>query len=661
MLILEIGHDGTHKLLGALDRLEITRNAILLGPFHGNDLVQLHQSDGAVHITVTVAADTTRDGIDKLGVAVGHLHTFDGNVLASHELDQILLPIDDAQTAILHELANISRVEPAIFSEFLQGLLGHHVVAQGNVVPLDHDLTTAVDAVALHIVSVGLAIRNPGLVGNVGAGIELHLHGGDGNSSNTSPKVGGVLDGQTGGGFGEAVSLEQRTSEARADKDLDLAVERTATGQGQAQPPTDDLGELLEDQRLEEGGVVSVLDGKGPGLEGRVDQELRHRRREGNLGLDPLLDHVPNLGHTGHDGGRILLQGADGVGTGGRQSLGVGVADRAAHGDACELGHQLEDVGQGQVSEVDVLPVADAEALLPGGDGGHDLRVGDGHALGIAGAAAGVHDDGAGGGLGRGGGEGRGGAGFDEVLHGHDLHSLGGLGQVDGGAGSNEVGRVDDGLEGLHVLDAAGQDLDVGLVANDGADNSVVDGLDDGVDAERGVDGRHDDGLGEGTEGGDHPLGTGVLEDGQRAGSLDLVQGALFGSRDEAGRTEGGAELLGGHADLLERSPLDVGSEVLHLGAALVLAEELPVPRAVAVGVALEGILGQVVQGAHAVPGGFQEVALVSGRHAMAGIVADGDRSLGLGRQELLQGLDPAKGQGHDQEVQRNQEHLEGQ
>mmetsp|Transcript_17943 Transcript_17943/g.51406 ORF Transcript_17943/g.51406 Transcript_17943/m.51406 type:complete len:209 (+) Transcript_17943:330-956(+) len=208
MLILEIGHDGIHELLGGLDSLEITRNAILLSPLHGNDLVQLHQSDGTVHVTVTVAADTARDGINELGVTIGHLHVFDGNVLASLELDQILLPIDDAQTAILHELANISRVEPAIFPELLQGLLRHHVVAKGDVVSLSHDLTTAVDAVALHIASIGIEIRHSGLIGDLGAGIEPHLHGGHGNSSNAGPKVGWVLDGQKGAGFGKAVSLE---------------------------------------------------------------------------------------------------------------------------------------------------------------------------------------------------------------------------------------------------------------------------------------------------------------------------------------------------------------------------------------------------------------------------------------------------------------------
>ena len=354
------------------------------------------------------------------------------------------------------------------------------------------------------------------------------------------------------------------------------------------------------------------------------------------------------LGHTGHDGWRELLQGTDGVSAGGGEGFGIGIADGAAHGDHAEFGHQLEDVGQGEITKVDVLTVTDAETLFTGRNGGHNLRMGNGHALGIASTATGVHDDSTGGGLGRGGGEGRGGAGFDEILHRYNLNSRGGLGKVNGGIGSDEVGRVDDGLEGLHVLDAAGKDLDVGLVANDGADDTVVDGLDDGIDAEGGVDGGDDDALRECTESGNHPLGTGVLEDGQRAGSLDLFQGANVRSRDETSRTEGGTELVGGLSDLLERPPLDVGTEVLYFRASLVLTEELSASHAVAIGVALEGVLGQVVQGTDAVPGSFQEVVLVSGRDAVAGIITDGDRALGLGRQELLEGLDPPEGEGHN-------------
>ena len=305
-------------------------------------------------------------------------------------------------------------------------------------------------------------------------------------------------------------------------------------------------------------------------------------------------------------------------------------------------------MSQGEITKVDIFTITDTETLFTGRNGRNDLRMGDGYTLGIASTATGVHDDGTGGGLGRGGGEGSGGTGFDEILHRYNLNSRGGLGKVDDGIGSDEVGRVDDGLEGLHILDAAGKDLDVGLVANDGTDHTVVDGLDDGIDTEGGVDGGDDDALREGTESGNHPLGTGVLEDGQRAGSLDLVQGANAGSRDQTSRTEGGTELVGGPSDLLEGPPLDVGTEVLHLGAALVLAEELSASHAVAIGVALEGVLGQVVQGTHTFPGGFEEVVLVSGRNAVAGIVTHGDRSLRLWRQELIQGLDPPEGEGHD-------------
>jgi len=97
------------------------------------------------------------------------------------------------------------------------------------------------------------------------------------------------------------------------------------------------LSELFEDQRLEERGVESVAQGERPRVKRSVEQELANRGRKGNLGLHALLDDIPNLGNPCHDGGAELLQRTDGVRSGGRERLGVGVADRATVADHCEL------------------------------------------------------------------------------------------------------------------------------------------------------------------------------------------------------------------------------------------------------------------------------------------------------------------------------------
>jgi len=107
---------------------------------------------------------------------------------------------------------------------------------------------------------------------------------------------------------------------------------------------------------------------------------------------------------------------------------------------------------------------------------------------------------------------------------------------------ANHVVRVDDEVEGRHVPALLAQFLDGAAVAQDGGDVAVLDGIDDRVHAECGVDGRDDDGLRERALRGDLPLGASVLEDGEGAGRLELLEvgGGLGG--DEAVVHEGGAE-----------------------------------------------------------------------------------------------------------------------
>jgi hypothetical protein len=73
-----------------------------------------------------------------------------------------------------------------------------------------------------------------------------------------------------------------------------------------------------------------MVDSKGTSRKGRVDKELCHRRRGSNLCLDTLLDDIPNLWDSRHDGRSILLEGSNGVGTSSCQSLWIGIANGAS-------------------------------------------------------------------------------------------------------------------------------------------------------------------------------------------------------------------------------------------------------------------------------------------------------------------------------------------
>mmetsp|Transcript_6230 Transcript_6230/g.13577 ORF Transcript_6230/g.13577 Transcript_6230/m.13577 type:complete len:258 (-) Transcript_6230:273-1046(-) len=249
----------------------------------------------------------------------------------------------------------------------------------------------------------------------------------------------------------------------------------------------------------------------------------------------------------------------------------------------------------------------------------------------VASTSTSVHNDSTGGRLGRGGGKRFARARFDEIFKGYNLNTGRGGRKFNVGIGGNQVGGVNDCLEGPHILDAAGKDLDVGLVANDSTNDTIVDGLNDSINSKRGVNGCNNYRLGEGSQSGNHPLRTGVFKNGKRARSADFIEGALVRSRDEASRTEGGTKLAGVTPHLFKRPPLGI-TEVLHLGTALVLAEELTAAHALAVRVAGKGILGQIVQGAYSLPGGRNEVALVSGGNTMRGIIADWHRPLRFGR-----------------------------
>mmetsp|Transcript_3620 Transcript_3620/g.7025 ORF Transcript_3620/g.7025 Transcript_3620/m.7025 type:complete len:238 (+) Transcript_3620:2078-2791(+) len=156
VLCLDVSHDGIHQLLGILDSFEVALDAILLGPLHCNDFIELHQSNRTVHISISVAANTAGNSVNELAVSVSHFHVLDGNVLSPLQLDKILLTVNDAETSICHKLTNVTSVEPTIGAKFLNGLFRHHVVSQSNIVTLGKNFATTMDAIAFNITGISL-------------------------------------------------------------------------------------------------------------------------------------------------------------------------------------------------------------------------------------------------------------------------------------------------------------------------------------------------------------------------------------------------------------------------------------------------------------------------------------------------------------------------
>mmetsp|Transcript_30383 Transcript_30383/g.90622 ORF Transcript_30383/g.90622 Transcript_30383/m.90622 type:complete len:717 (-) Transcript_30383:223-2373(-) len=657
-LVLHIRHDSHHQLGGILHLVEIALDTVGRRPLHGRHLIDLHEGNGTIHIAIAIAADPSQCRVHKLGISVRHLHVLHSNVLSPFELDEILLPIDDAEGSVRHELSDVPRMkETGILLEFLLGLIGHHVISRGEGMTAAQYLSAAVDGISGDVAGVGGKVGKSALVHDLGARFELDLDGGDGLAGDSSAKVEGVLDGQARAGLGQAVSLVQRTSEASPHERLHLLVQRPAAAQRQPQLPSHHLGKFLEHQRLEQRSIVPVIDRKRPRLKGRLYEESGHRTGFGHLGLDALLDNVPNLGHARHQRGRVLLEGSDGVGSRLGQRLGVGVADGASHGEEDEFGHELENVSEGEVSEVDVVSLADSEHLFSRGDGRNDGRVLDDDALGLAGRAGGVHNDGGHIGLGGCGGELGNVSGGDEIFERDDLDAVGRRGQIDLGVGCDEVGGVDNGLEGLHVLHPSDQLAHIDLVAHNGADGYLVNGIHHRVHPQGGIH-RHDNGrLGERPLRGKHPLGARILKNGDGARGGNLIQGRLFGGGDHSTGAEGRAELVSVPSHLGVRLPPNA-PEMLHIGR--MLTEKFSRTHAVHVGVPLDGALGDVVEGFDALAGFGGEFPLVLRMDAVERFGIDGDGPDGFAGQELLEGLDPSEGEGHEHEVQGQKQELQG-
>mmetsp|Transcript_22061 Transcript_22061/g.28553 ORF Transcript_22061/g.28553 Transcript_22061/m.28553 type:complete len:249 (-) Transcript_22061:72-818(-) len=171
--------------------------SIVFGPFLGHRLIQLQKSNGSIHFTVTVAANTTSDGINEFTIAIGHFHLFERNVFTSEQFDQVLFTIHNTNTSITHKLSNITGMEPSIFLVNFISLVLHQVVTGRNVDSPHQNFTTSKDGISLDITCIGVKISQTSLVANVGGRFQLDFAGWNGLTGNSSASIIGSLNAKT--------------------------------------------------------------------------------------------------------------------------------------------------------------------------------------------------------------------------------------------------------------------------------------------------------------------------------------------------------------------------------------------------------------------------------------------------------------------------------
>ena len=197
MLLLHRVQNSIVDLLGSLYCLEITRDAIRTSPLHSVGLIKLHEGNWSVHITISVATDTTVHSVDKVRVTENRFHLFQSNVFTTLELDEILLAVDNAKATIFHELSNISSVEPSICPVFFLAFIFHHVVSRSDIGTSNAYFTTSPDGVAFYILAIRREVGQASLVLDFWRRVELSFTRRKQDSSNTCSCVFLGLNGQS--------------------------------------------------------------------------------------------------------------------------------------------------------------------------------------------------------------------------------------------------------------------------------------------------------------------------------------------------------------------------------------------------------------------------------------------------------------------------------
>ena len=339
--VLKVFEDGVVDLLVVVHVVLVYPK--LLGLLDQHLFVRHNDSDGTVLLRVGVNHDVGHGG----STAVNGLELLKSNVFSTLHLDKILDTVDNLQVATGVELANVTSLEPAVRGQSLSSLLRVVVVLCQNRLAPDPDLALS-------------GARAVSLVSHVRDGYQLDLNRRRNRANSRWVVLERATQRAVGARFGETVT-SQHGGKDQGQKVLGIIGNTAGPVHGETQATTGKLANLLEDNVVEDIGSWELLGGhESLVAKGTPEQVLEERAGLVELGHDTLLDSLPNLRDTNHDGrlqlahissavlDRLIGQGA-----------GVAVSEGATDEENQIFESHLHDVSQGQVGQ-NTLLIADA-------------------------------------------------------------------------------------------------------------------------------------------------------------------------------------------------------------------------------------------------------------------------------------------------------------
>ncbi|GIX61885.1 peptidase M15, putative [Babesia caballi] len=296
------------------------------------------------------------------------LHPLGRNVLALHELEQVLPAVNDLDGAIRQKLGDVPGEQPPVVEGLVSGVLVPEVAA-GHVVAADQQLAARV------------GVRDEVL--ELGQGFQPELERREGPADVRGVRLAGGVDEGASSSLGEAVA----GNDVGAENAPDLVVGgRRKRRRASHHPPdvaAEERRELLKDDPVPEGvpAVAGGADAPQLGVEGRAEEPLDDAGLPRDIGEDLVVDAEEEPRHADEHGGLERLEVLEDV-----ADVAAVDADAAAHENAGVDVDALVHVGERQVAEVALDGVhAHAAHLGEGagddGDGGGHLPLGENDAL----------------------------------------------------------------------------------------------------------------------------------------------------------------------------------------------------------------------------------------------------------------------------------------
>ncbi len=314
----------------------------ILGLLGENSVVCHNDGNGAGLLGVGVNHEVG----DSLGAAVDGLNLLEGNVFTTRHLDKVLDTVNDLEMTVLVKLTNVTTLEPAVFRDGLGGLLG-------VVKVLPHDGETTHPNLALWDLGVGI-------VANFGDRNKLHLDGSGHGTDGERRILERAAESAVGTSLGETIADQHRAKDEGKEM-LGAFGDTAGAVHGETKTAASEGADLGKDNAVKDASKRQLVSGhEGLVVEGTPEEALLNRASGLELGHDTLLDSLPNLGDTDHDGRAELTHVASAVFDGGvGEGAGVTVADGSANEHEQVLEGHFENVGEGEVGEND-FSIADA-------------------------------------------------------------------------------------------------------------------------------------------------------------------------------------------------------------------------------------------------------------------------------------------------------------